>query len=263
MRLVLCLIFVALLLPAAASAGGFDHGYAGWDSVLRQNVDSRGQVDYGALKASEGLAAFVASLAQVAPEDISGWSRDRQVAFWINAYNALTFQTILEAGTPASIRDIQPDPWENSRWSVAGRTVSLNWIEHAKLRGQLQEPRVHFVLVCAARGCPTLPARAVQPEKLGAQLESFTRAFLTDPNKNRVDVGAKKVYLSRILEWYGSDFQGAKGTPELAGVADLGEREAAVIRYLARHVGDAERAMLDAGGFTIVYNEYDWGLNKQ
>ena len=85
----------------------------------------------------------------------------------------------------------------------------------------------------------------------------------TSSAKNRVDVAAKKVYLSRILEWYGSDFQGMKGTPELRGVSALGEREAAVIRYLARYSTEAERGMLDEGGFTIVYNEYDWGLNKQ
>ena len=261
MRLLLCALFLLPALPAAGA--GFDHGYADWDATLRKVVDGQGAVDYQALRDHPGFERTVASLASVSPEEVAGWSRDQQLAFWINAYNALTFQTILDAGIPASIRDIKPDPWEHGRWSVAGRNVSLNWIEHTRLREQLKEPRVHFVLVCAARSCPTLPNRAVLPEGLDVQLERFGRAFFQDARKNRIDRSAKTVHLSRILDWYGRDFVGLKGVPELPGLDGLGAKEAAVLRTMSTYVSDADRSVLAQGGLTVVYNEYDWGLNRR
>lgn len=241
----------------------FDHGYADWDATLRKHVDAAGRVNYAAVAKDPAFDRFVTSVAGVSAEDVNGWTRDRQVAFWINAYNALTFQTILDAKIPASIRDIKPDPWENARWSVGGRTLSLNWIEHTKLRGQLKEPRVHFVLVCAAVGCPTLPNRAVQPEGLDAQLERFTRTFFQDATKNRLDRASKTVHLSRILDWYGQDFVGAEATPDVPGSEALGSKEGAVLRYFARYASEGERAILAGGGFTVAFNEYDWSLNRQ
>jgi len=264
MRLLLVALLLTLLTPAHADDdSGFDHSYATWDTVLRSHVNARGQVNYAALKGDAGLATFVKEVGAISPEVVAGWGRDKQIAFYSNAYNALTFQTILDAGIPASIRDIKPDPWEAPNWTVAGRTVSLNWIEHTKLRKNLNEPRVHFVLVCAARGCPTLPNKALRPEAIQTQLERAARAFFNDASKNRVDVAGKTVHLSKILEWYGGDFQGLSGNPEVAGAASLGEPQASVIRYLSKYVGDAERQVLNAGGFSIAWNDYDWALNKQ
>jgi hypothetical protein len=264
MRLLLIALFLDLLTPAHADDdSGFDHTYAQWDTVLRGHVDGKGRVNYAGLKGNADLAAFLKQVAEISPEVVAGWSRDKQVAFYSNAYNALTFQTILDANIPASIRDIKPDPWEAVRWTVAGRTVSLNWLEHTKLRKNLNEPRVHFVLVCAAVGCPTLPNRALRPDGLSTQLERAARAFFNDPGKNRVDVAGKTVHLSKILEWYGGDFEGLAGNPEVAGTKGLAEPQASVVRYLSKYVGDAERAVLNAGGFTIAWNDYDWSLNKQ
>ncbi len=261
-RLLSCCFLLLLATPLQA-ADGFDHSYADWDATLRRSVDAKGLVDYGSLKAQPAFARFVDSLANVSPEDVASWSRERQVAFWINAYNALTFQTILEAGIPDSIRSIQPDPWEDARWSVAGRSVSLNWMEHTRLREQLKEPRVHFVLVCAAKSCPVLPNRAVLPEGLDAQLERFARAFFQDAARNRIDRAAKTVHLSRILDWYGSDFEGAADLPAIGGLEQLSPKEAAVIRTMARYLSDADRALLGQGGISVVYNEYDWSLNRR
>jgi len=247
-----------------AAVDGFDHSYAGWDGILRSQVNSKGMVNYAALKASPGeLASFVASVGSVSAEDVGSWSRDQQVAFYINAYNALTFQAIVDAYPTKSIRDIQPDAWENSRWMVAGRTVSLNWIEHSKLRGHFGEMRVHFVLVCAAKGCPRLPDRAIQPGGLSAQLNAAEKAFFADPSKNRVDAAGGKVYLSRILEWYGDDFVGWKGTPAEPALEGRPAKEAAAIQMLSKYVSDADNAFLAKNTFTVVLNDYDWALNAQ
>ena len=137
----------------SASRGSFDHSYADWDAVLRSTV-SKGRVDYDAKSSRRALSRFISSLGDVSAEELVGWTRNQQLAFYVNAYNALTFQTIIEAQPVASIRDIEPNAWEAVRWKVAGRMMSLDEIEHKKLRRDLKEPRIHFVVVCAARSCP-------------------------------------------------------------------------------------------------------------
>ena len=247
-----------------ASADGFDHAHAVWDGILRAHVDARGMVDYAALKKdSSQLDAYLAEIAGLPAEEVGGWSRSRQIAFYINAYNAITFRAILDAYPLESIRDIKPDPWENSRWSVAGRTVSLNWIEHTKLRGHFGEARVHFVLVCAAMGCPRLLNRAIVATSLESQLDAATEAFFVDPTKNRVDAEGGKVYLSKIMEWYGEDFVEWKGTPPGPGLGGRSAKEAASVRLLGSFVGESDKAFLAENGFSVVYNEYDWALNSQ
>lgn len=266
----LAVLLLALATPSLAPAGGsasgdgFDHTHAAWDQILRARVNSKGMVDYAALKKdSAALDAYVGSIAKVTAEEVGSWSRPQQVAFYINAYNALTFRTILDAYPLGSIRDISPDPWENSKWTVAGRTVSLNWIEHTKLRGQFGEARVHFVLVCAAIGCPRLPNRAIVASTLESQLNGATKAFFTDPSKNRIDAAGGKVYLSKIMDWYGDDFVGWSGTPAEPALDGRPAKEASAVRLLAKYASDADKAFLAEGAFTVVFNDYDWALNAQ
>jgi hypothetical protein len=258
----IALLVLALVGPARA-ADDFDHGYATWDQVLRRHVSSTGLVDYEGLASDAALDRFLDAIAAVPPEAVARWSRDQKVAFYINAYNALTFRTVLDARPIGSIRAIEPDPWEASKWTVGGRKMSLNEIEHKKLRRDLDEPRVHFVLVCAAISCPVLPDRAIVAEGLSGQLERATRSFFVDPSRNRVDRTAGKVYLSRILEWYGNDFVGAPDTPELADAAGLSPVEVAVVRYMAKYLDEDDRRFVQEQRFGVVYNEYDWSLNAQ
>ena len=255
------------LLPGAVFAGedggAFDHSYAALDGVLKSRVDARGMVDYEGLKSDPALDAFLSAVASVPPEEVGGWSRSAQIAFYTNAYNAITLKAILDASPVASIRDIEPNAWDHAKWSVAGRTVSLNWIEHTKLRNNLKEPRVHFTLVCAAKGCPKLKNRAYTAENIASEMEAAAKGFFSDAGKNRIDVSGKKVYLSKLLDWYGDDFVGRDDLPKLTGNDGLSAKQQATVRLFAKYLSDANRAALGAGGFTVVYNEYDWALNKQ
>ena len=259
---------LALLVASGAQARSqvppevFDHQYGAWDQVLRRHVDDAGRVAYASVATDPDLTTFLDSVAAVPPDRVAAFSRAQKVAFYVNVYNALTLRTIVDSLPTASIRDIRPDPWESSRWTVGGRRMSLNEIEHKKLRKDLDEPRVHFVLVCAAISCPVLRDRALLPTDLDEQLDRAAREFFTDPARNRVDRASGKVYLSRILDWYGDDFVGAE-VPELPGLTSLDRKEAAVIRYMAAHLPEEDRSFLAAGSFTIVLNEYDWSLNTQ
>jgi hypothetical protein len=252
-------LLVALLLPFATiltpgedtvvrvvqAETSFDHSYAAWNGILHAHVRRDGMVDYKGLSSNAALKSFLDSVASVSAKHVAGWSRAQKLAFYCNAYNAYTFQTILDAWPVRSIRDIKPDAWDNARWKVAGQLMSLNDIEHKQLRGKMKEYRVHFVLVCAARSCPVLPDKAIVPEGVDSQLERYAQAFFTDTSRNRVDQAAGKVYLSKLMDWYGGDFNGAPAT------------------YMAKYVDEASRAFLEAGQFTVEFNEYDWSLNKQ
>jgi len=264
------LLFFALLgttlsdsvASAASNEDRFDHSYRHWNAVLRGSV-SDGLVDYKKASADKRLAAFLKELADVPPEAVVRWSREQQVAFYINAYNALTFQTIIDALPVASIRDIKPNPWDASRWTVGGRTLSLDTIEHQKLRKALREPRVHFVLVCAARSCPGLPARAIVPERLEKQLDAAARSFFADKRKNRINRVDKRLELSPIMHWFGKDFVGWKGAASIEVEAEISDVERAVVQLIAAYSESADREFLASESFTIVYNEYDWSLNSQ
>ena len=74
---------------------------------------------------------------------------------------AFTLRLILDHRPVASIKDIPSGKrWDDRRWTLAGETVSLDQIEHQRIRAAFREPRIHFALVCAARSCPPLRAEA-------------------------------------------------------------------------------------------------------
>ena len=113
------------------SSASFDH--SGFDEILRQHVDADGWVDYGALRGDEGsLDRYLEAIAK-APFDELG--RDEKLALLINAYNAATLKLIVERWPLDSIMEIpESQRWDDRRWEVAGRTWSLNQIEHEQIR---------------------------------------------------------------------------------------------------------------------------------
>ena len=129
-------------------------------------------MDYERLKANRSvLDRVVAGLNADAARGEPSWRRDQRMAFWINAYNALTLQAIVNhypirgggwfsRGPSPSIRQI-PGVWTTLKWPVAGKTVTLDDIEHKILRPQFAEPRIHFAINCASVGCPPLAARPI------------------------------------------------------------------------------------------------------
>src|SRR5574341_700013 len=187
----------------AADGGSLDH--ARLDALLRAHVDGEGLVDYAGLASERAaLDAYLASLASV---PFSELSRDEKLALLLNAYNAFTLRLILEHRPLASIKDIPSGRrWDDRRWRLAGETLSLNQIEHERIRPRFQEPRVHFALVCAARGCPPLRAEAYVGARLEAQLADQARRVHSDTRWLRFDPASLTLHLTRLYDWYGSDF---------------------------------------------------------
>jgi len=235
--------------PAAASP--FDH--AAFDSLLRRHVRG-GDVDYrGWHGRPADRAALDAYLARLAAADTTGWPRAEQLAFWINAYNAITLGSVLDAWPVESITKIRPTLGVlpgNGVWKqkhrVAGHDVSLDDIEHATLRRHFAEPRIHFAVNCAAKSCPPLLPAAFTGRGLEAQLDRVTERFIRSPRYNATG-RAKPWALSKIFEWYGEDFTAAAGSVP-----------AYVLRYLP-----AEQARgVDPAKVRWTARTYDWSLNQ-
>ena len=251
-RLMLATLLTLALVSAPLPSQGFDH--SAFDALLKQYV-AKGMVDYDAFGAAPTFRTYLQSLAR---QDPARLSRDEQLAFWINAYNAYTIQLIVKHDERRSIRNINKTfflklkgPWAEPLARVGGKDYTLDDIEHVIIRPTYGEPRIHFALVCAAMGCPPLRDEAYTGARLEAQLEDQGTVFIIQsPTKNRVNAAYGVLHHSLIFEWYKEDFGGS-----IQGAA----------RYMARWFpeGSAERRLLMSGEFSAVETEYDWTLNSQ
>lgn len=183
----------------------FDHTL--FNNVLGKYVsDQGGLVDYAGLrKDTVGLDAYIAALARAPLAELG---RSERLALLINAYNAFTLRLILDRYPVKSIKDIPTDlRWDAKRWNVGGNTWSLNQIEHEQIRPHFKEPRIHFALVCAARGCPPLRNEAYVAGKLEEQLEAQAQYVHTHEGWFQFDAKKGVARLTSLYKWYGGDFE--------------------------------------------------------
>ncbi len=262
---------IAASMPSAASAGSKVHVGASvpagqrvtfdaidhreWDRLLSEYVDDQGMVAYARWKRSDAdtraLDEYLRHLSAANPQ--AGASREAKLAFWINAYNAVTIRGILREYPTSSIRNHTAkvfgyNIWDDLLLSVGGDDYSLNQIEHEILR-KLGEPRIHFAIVCASISCPRLLNEAYTREELATQLTENTRHFFAQPGNFRYDTGSRRFHLSSILKWFAEDF-GADRSGQLATIAPYLPTEQA-------------RTAAERGGGSVSYLSYDWGLNEQ
>lgn len=188
----------------------FDQVYRAWGEILKTYTKD-GFVDYSALKETRGgLENYLKAVENVSNDEYARWSKDEKAAFWINAYNAFTIQTVVDHYPTKSIKKI-PNVWDEKRFATLGQKWSLNQIEHKILRKEFSEPRIHFALVCASLGCPTLRGEPYTANDLNSQLDSQVRYFMADTDKARYDRNSATLRLSPIFKWYRDDFEKTGG----------------------------------------------------
>lgn len=219
-----------------------------YDRLLKKYVNEKGLVNYKGMKSEEKeLKKYLDMISKTPPTD--QWSKNDQMAYWINAYNAYTIQLILNHYPVESIKDIGSKikipfvttPWASKFFKIGGEAMSLDNIEHGILRKKYNEPRIHFALVCAARSCPRLRNEAYEGDKLIAQLDDQGSDFLNNPAKNAVT--PQKVSLSKYFDWYKGDWK---------------ENNKSVEYWVNRY--SKTKMSKDA---PISYLEYNWALNEQ
>ena len=228
-----------LAVPTNDAPGPFPHG--AFDAVLSRFVDGEGRVDYRGLASNRAeLERYMVALAQTSPSSApeAFATREAQLAYWINAYNASVLYAVTERPGLTSVHSVRFTFFGFTRYVYGGESMSLHALENELIRPTFEEPRIHFALNCASAGCPKLPSEAFVPERLEAQLARETRAFCADPDKVRVSDG--DVQMSQIFQWYAEDFVDAGGAIDFC-----------------RRWG---RDDLPAGG-KLRYIPYDWSLN--
>ena len=178
----------------------FDHGK--WDALLKKHVTPDGGVDYmGFTQDKSRLRSYIAALGASRPDE--NWTKDDKLAYWINAYNALTVDLIIRNLPLESIKDIN-DPWKQRLWKFGDKWINLDEIEHQILR-KMGEPRIHFGIVCASYSCPKLLNEAFTAAEIDSQLTRATREFLSDPTKNQIS--ENEIKLSKLFQWFAKDFK--------------------------------------------------------
>ena len=266
LRMLLKSLFLFALVVVAVSthaAERFNHEI--WDSLLKKHVKEvhegrASQVDYaGMVTEHKRLKRYLSSLKAVPQVAFDTWSKEDQLAFLINAYNAWTVELILTKFPDLeSIKDLGSffqSPWKKRFIPLLGETRSLDDIEHGLIRGsgRYKDPRVHFAANCASIGCPSLRAEAYVGDRLDEQLEDAARSFLGDRSRNRFDEGELKV--SSIFKWYRNDFEkGWRGKHSLA-------------QFLAAYADSLDLKkqqvqLLLQDRIDIAFLAYDWRLNR-
>ncbi len=240
---------------------GKPFSYEDYATALAAHVDDEGLVNYEALQQDrEALDRFNATVAAVPADVYAGWSEPEKLAFLMNAYNSFTLQTIIDQKPIKGIRKIT-GAWDITKFDIAGEQKTLNNIEHDTIRKEFNEPRIHAALVCAAISCPILRNEPYTSENIEAQLEDQVKTWLARPESGfRIDREEKKVYLSKIFDWYGDDW---KASYAVEGKFSGGEKERAVLNFITNYLNEEDKAYLEQGDYEVKYLGYDWGLNKQ
>jgi hypothetical protein len=208
------------------------------DAFFKANV-SNGKVAYSKIQANQADLNSILKIAEgisVSKSDANNYQ-----AFWINAYNLSVIKGIIDNYPTNSPLD-NAGFFDKTEHNLGGKSITLNDIEHKLLRGQFNDARFHFVLVCGAVGCPPLINKAYLPDALDAQLESQTKKAI---NGSFIKVNTKKqrVQVSQIMEWYKEDFT-MNGTSE--------------IDFINKY-----RAEKLEGKWKLSYFPYNWNVNKQ
>lgn len=228
--------------PSWALGQAVDH--SGFAYLTGQYVKNGG-VDYKGFQQEEGkLDRYLEQMEHVATD---GLSRNEQFAFYINLYNAWTIKLILsEYPDIESIKDIGglfSSPWKKKIVRVNGKIISLDAVEHEILRPRFDDPRVHFAINCASKGCPPLTSEPYRGDRLDVQLDDATRSFLNDLSKNRLE--GNTLYVTKIFKWFKEDFNDD------------------IIGFFMKYGSEELRGSLSRqkGKIKIKYLDYDWSLN--
>jgi len=231
--------FLCLLSFTKVTSQNISQFFEKTDAFFKVNVVD-GKVAYIKIKASPNqLNELVELASKIKVHKINS---NQYRAFWINAYNLTIIKSVVAKYPIKSPLDISGF-FDKKKHDLGGSQITLNDIENKLLRAQFNnDPRFHFVLVCAGLGCPPIIKEAYLPSTIEAQLDRQTKLALNNPNFIKVNNKKKKVLFSQIFEWYNSDF-----TVNNKSIIDF------VNLYRKEQISNS---------FKSSYYTYDWTLNQ-
>ena len=236
-------------------------------ALLAEGIDpSTNLVDYGSLKNSSTFNEFghlSRALGNYGIESIG--EESAYLSFWINIYNALVIDAIIQYELKTSMMN-RPGIFRQASYSINGMRFSLDDIEHGILRQNRPNPvfplqpfspgdprlpcmvkkfdaRIHFALVCGAQSCP--PIAYYSADRLDAQLDQATGAFING-GAVRWEPARGTLWLSKIFDWYQQDFGGPQ----------------AVLDLIQKHTRSKDiRDIPPHFELKLRYVPYDWRIN--
>jgi len=247
------LFIIGLLLMISISNFAQDNEL--FTDILNQYVKD-GMVDYSSLQKDKRLDKYLEELTYT---DLQNFSENEKLSFWINAYNAFTIKIVADNYPVESITDLHSGGkiigyllgktvWDKEFITINKKQYSLNDIEHEILR-KMNEPRIHFAIVCASISCPVLRSEAYEADKLEMQLEDQTKIFLNDPGRNHFDTTNKEACLSKVFDWFDEDF---------------GTTDEDLLKFISKYLPEniSKDIIVNIGEWDISYNNYNWDLNE-
>ncbi|MFT4669106.1 MAG: hypothetical protein ACI9M9_000387 [Flavobacteriaceae bacterium] len=186
--------------PVSRPIEAFNHD--AFNALLIANVSETGIVNYkGFLQNKNLLEDYIISLGASLPAE--NWTKEDKLAYWINAYNAMTIDLIIRSYPINSIKDLKK-PWDQRLWKLGEKWYNLNEIEHQILR-KMNDPRIHFGINCASFSCPPLLNTAFNASEVDAQLDKVAIRFINDPRRN--SISKMNIEISEIFSWFAKDFK--------------------------------------------------------
>ena len=235
----LCLLFFVTLQVDAQTRTPLERFHKQTDLFLKRYVSPAGQVNYQAIVQRQGeLELLIEDLRAIDPDTLTPQARK---AFLINAYNLMVISTVCDhypIRSPQNVRSF----FDGFPFKVGHQELTLNQLEKKVLFPAFKDPRLHFVLVCGAKGCPVLSNEAYTPQKLEVQLDVQTRAALNSTSLIRMNDETKSLQLSELFKWYAADFKN--------------ESQASLADFINQY-----RSTPISKDYKISYFEYDWSLN--
>ena len=260
--IVVAVLSLALLVPAGntTAAGPEPFSHEEWTALLGRYVDEEGLVDYEGLAGDrETFDRHVQAVESTSPgshPELFPTPR-HELAYYINAYNVLVFDGVLARG-----------PEEDSVWkgglvsgygffvgtkiTIGGEKTNLRELENEVVRKRYQDPRIHAALNCASMSCPRLPQTAFAADRLDEQLDAAMREFVANERHVRIEESTRTVYLSKIFDWYKSDFTAYEKSQR--------NPKGTVIDYINRYRDPDAQVPRD---FKTKILDYDKRINKQ
>lgn len=225
-------LLFSILVSTGFSQSDFDF-FAVADNFLGTHC-SNGTVDYSAAKADPNLPKLIEYIG-TNPSPVG-----QEKSYLINVYNLFVISKVANNYPMGSPMD-DGGFFTDKTFNLNGDKTSLDHLENGILRKEHTDPRLHFVLVCGAMGCPPITNFAYRQEFLDAQLDQQTNLALNNPLFVYSKDSEKTIYLSEIFSWYEEDF---------------GKNKKDVITYI-----NGFRTTPFNADYRVQYYPYDWTLN--
>jgi hypothetical protein len=250
--------------------GTVDHSK--WDGVLKRHVKMDGTVDgitnvslvdYNGISQDVEFGAYLNILEHT---DVTSLAHAEELAFWINAYNALCINLVVQherihRDSPlTSINNLSEKGkpvWDKIAGVVGGQEVSLNHVEHERLRKVWDEPAIHGCIVCASASCPNLRDEAFVASQLKEQMSDQMKDWMNNDTKGLklyqvrgvfgFGGGGNRLQASRIFLWFSEDFGGLE----------------AVNKWIPQFVADdGMKQSIIEGSPAVRFFDYSWKINR-